>query len=114
MSRLIGLIFLLLLLAGCSAAADQSGADLFARSCAGCHGAQGEGVPGLTEPLRGSERLRALSDEQLIILIKDGIAADDPANSSGLAMPPYGGNRSLSDGQLQMIVDHMRRLGSAD
>jgi cytochrome c oxidase subunit II len=87
----------------------QNGQANFAL-CAGCHGAGGEGVKGLGKPLANSEFTASLTDTELVDFIKRGRAIDDPANTSGVAMPPKGGNPALSDTDLLDIVAFIRTL----
>lgn len=78
--------------------------------CAGCHGLGGEGVKGLGKPLANSEFVAGLKDAELVDFIKKGRAIDDPANTSGVAMPPKGGNPALNDNDLLDIVAFIRTL----
>lgn len=78
--------------------------------CAGCHGLGGEGVKGLGKPLVDSAFVAGRTDAELVAFIKQGRALDDPANTSGIAMPPKGGNPALSDGDLLDIVAFIRTL----
>jgi disulfide bond formation protein DsbB len=39
-----------------------------------------------------------------------GCSTSDPENTTGVAMPPKGGNPSLSDGDLQNVVAYIRTL----
>lgn len=88
------------------------GEELFTATCAACHGADATGVAGLGPSLVGNEFVGGLSDSELIAFISVGRPIDDPANTTGVAMPPKGGNPSLSDGDLADIVDYLRTLGA--
>ena len=82
--------------------------QLYLDACAGCHGAQLEGVDGLGNSLIDSTVVNSMSDDELIILIRNGRTPDDPAHGSGVPMPPSGGQPDLTDEQLLAIVYYMR------
>jgi disulfide bond formation protein DsbB len=90
--------------------APADGQALFTSNCSACHGPTGEGLPGLGKPLTTSEFVGSLSDEELLEFIKTGRPADDPLNTSGVFMPPKGGNPSLTDEQLQAIIASIRSI----
>jgi mono/diheme cytochrome c family protein len=87
------------------------GAELFVSTCAACHGQDATGIPGLGKDLVNSEFVSGLSDQELVEFINTGRPADDPANTTGVAMPPKGGNSSLTDQDVMDIVAHIRSLG---
>jgi putative heme-binding domain-containing protein len=99
MTTLIGLF---VLSAAAMAAQDHSytqadienGARLYQSSCAGCHGPNGEMVPGV-ELQRGQFR-RATNDTEIMRIIQSGIP--------GTTMPPG----SFSDSQAGSIVAYLR------
>ncbi len=97
-----------------SQAIDRSeealGQVLFTGTCAACHGPTGEGVEGLGRDLTTSEFVGNASDEDLLGFIKAGRPADDPANTSGVPMPPKGGNQSLTDEQLLDIITYLHSI----
>lgn len=86
------------------------GHELFVSSCSACHGQAGEGLPGLGKALDTSEFVNALDDEGLIKFIKMGRPTWDAGNSTGVDMPPKGGNPALSDEQIKDIVSYMRSI----
>jgi disulfide bond formation protein DsbB len=92
--------------------AVAQGQALFASYCSACHGPAGEGITGLGKPLTTSEFVGGLSDEELLAFIKVGRAPDDPLNTSGVLMPPKGGNPALTDEQLQAIIAYIRSIHS--
>jgi cytochrome c5 len=129
MSRPAGVILLLALgLCGCpgparpapaaprkvvtSAPPKQKSAKELFSSCTACHGADGRGVPNIGKDLVSSEFVRGQTDAQLIDFIKKGRDASDPLNTTKVAMPPKGGNPSLSDADLATIVAHIRSLAA--
>jgi cytochrome c oxidase cbb3-type subunit 3 len=77
----------------------DSGSRLYQSSCAGCHGPNGDMVPGI-ELLRGQFR-RATSDTEIIRIIQTGIP--------GTTMPPS----SFTDTQAATIVAFLRSAAPA-
>lgn len=115
------LLFVMLLAVACAPTVDQApaatpdpvarGRDLYTRTCSPCHGPDATGIPGLGKNLVGSEMLEQNSDATIVSFIKAGRPIDDPQNTTGLEMPPYGGNTLLSDADLFAIVAYLRSLG---
>ena len=91
-----------------SADAIAHGEQLYLQSCAACHGLDGMGVENLGNQLRASEFLASNSDEQLLAMIRAGRELNDPANTSGLVMPPSGGRPDLSDADILAIIQYLR------
>jgi disulfide bond formation protein DsbB len=87
-----------------------AGQQLFVSNCSACHGPTGEGITGLGKPLTSSEFIAGLSDEELLAFIKQGRTPDDPLNTSGVVMPPKGGNPALTDEQLGHIIAYIRSI----
>lgn len=85
------------------AAVSVSGRSLFQAQCAVCHGPEGEGIPTLTPALRESEKVRTMTEEELMALVRAGIAPDSPSNQTGNPMPPFA-ESALADGELQAII----------
>lgn len=77
-------------------------------SCAACHGPTGEGIPGLGKDLTNNEFVSGNTDDELVSFIKIGRDPSDPLNTSGIAMPPKGGNPALNDDDLYNIVAYLR------
>lgn len=78
--------------------------------CAGCHGMDGKGIQGLGKDFTTSEFVKGQSDEQLLAFLKVGRPASDPANTTGVDMPPKGGNPALTDEQIIDIIAYVRTL----
>ena len=97
--------------ASASGAESHDGEALFKFSCPACHGQDAKGLPGLGKDITSSPFMDGLSDRELAEFIKVGRAADDPMNTTGVAMPPKGLNSSLSDDEMMAIVEYMRSLG---
>lgn len=79
-------------------------------ACAACHGPDGKGVPSLGKNLVTSEFAKGKTDEELVAFLKVGRDTSDPLNTTGVAMPPKGGNPALTDADLMDIVAYVREL----
>lgn len=90
------------------AADPEQGRKLWRNTCQACHGAEGEGVSGQAFDIRGSELIEEQSDEELLAFIKGGRMPFDPENTTGVQMPPKGGNPNLSDEDLRHIIAYIR------
>ncbi len=82
----------------------------FVASCSACHGASGEGIEGLGKPLANSPFVDSKSDDELMVFVKSGRPIWDAQNTTGIDMPPKGGNPALSDEELRKIVGYIREL----
>ena len=78
--------------------------------CVACHGADATGVVNLGKDLTTSEFTQDMADADLVAFIKVGRSVSDPANTTGVDMPPKGGNPALSDQDLYDIVAYLRTL----
>lgn len=79
-------------------------------TCSACHGADAKGVTGLGKTLIASDFVNGKSDADLVTFIKTGRPTTDPANTTGVDMPPKGGNPALTDDDLKAIVSYIRSL----
>lgn len=120
------LLLAVILLAACGSGATEStpsagddaqapadaanGETLYLNTCASCHGADASGVEGLGKALAGSSFVAATAEADLVTLITSGRPASDPANSTGVDMPPKGGNPSLSEESIRDIVAYLKTL----
>ncbi len=86
------------------------GQKLFTGTCIACHGPAGEGMPGLGKDMTRSEFIAGKSDDALLAFIKVGRDPSDPLNTTGVAMPPKGGNPALNDEDLQHIIAYIRSI----
>ena len=59
-----------------------------------------------------SEFIGGQSDDQLLAFVKTGRTTSDPANTTGVDMPPKGGNPALTDEQLKDVVAFMRSINT--
>ena len=109
-----------LLLAACGGGGPQptptpfgdpvAGRQAFLATCVACHGQEAKGVPGLGKDLTTSEFLHSQTDEQMLAFLIAGRPASDPLNTTGVDMPPRGGNPVFTDTDLQNIVSYLRTL----
>ena len=120
--RLLPIIAIIMLaalfLAACGGSAEPTyapddiaqGETLFASTCSACHGADAKGLPNLGKDLTTSEYVRDNDDDILLTLLKEGRPSGHELNTTGVDMPPKGGNPSLSDEDLLKIVAYMRSI----
>lgn len=90
--------------------ADVKGHDIFVASCSACHGPNGEGMEGLGKPFTTSEFVAKSTDKELMTMIKMGRPIWDAANTTGIDMPPKGGNPALTDDELADIITYIRSI----
>ncbi len=107
-----------LILAACGGSAEPTlsaedvarGENLFAGTCSACHGPDAKGLPNLGKDLTTSEYVQDSSDEELVVLLKEGRPSGHELNTTGVDMPPKGGNPSLNDDDLQALVAYVRSI----
>ncbi len=87
-----------------------AGQASFATTCSACHGPEGKGVTGLGKDLTTSEWMATQSDADLVAFLQTGRPASDPLNTTGIDMPPKGGNPALTDADPQNIVAYLRSI----
>ena len=87
-----------------------AGKTKFASTCAACHGPDAKGLPGLGKDLTTSTFAKGLPDAELILFITKGRDPSDPLNTTGVQMPPRGGNPAFTDQDLADIVAYVRTL----
>ena len=94
-----------------AAAGDAAnGQVLFTSTCSACHGPAGTGIAGLGKDLTTSTFAAEKTDVELIEFIRTGRPASDPLNTTGIDMPPRGGNPALTDDDLADIVSFLRSI----
>jgi disulfide bond formation protein DsbB len=86
------------------------GQTLFTGTCSACHGPDAKGVVGLGKDLTTSTFVAELTDAELVAFIKTGRPTGDPLNTTGVDMPPKGGNPALTDTDLNDIVAFLRSI----
>jgi len=92
--------------------AVAAGQEVFSTTCLACHGPNGEGIEGLGTDLTTSQFVRDLSDDELVAYLEVGRPADDPANTTGIAMPAKGGRPTLTTEDLANVVAFLRTINS--
>jgi disulfide bond formation protein DsbB len=121
--RLLTLLTLLvlsgLLMAACGGGAAPTptprgdavaGKTKFESTCSACHGPDAKGIVGLGKDLTTSEFAKGKTDDELVAFVTKGRDPTDPLNTTGVAMPPRGGNPALTDNDLYDIVRYVRTL----
>lgn len=91
-----------------------AGQQAYQTTCVACHGTDAKGMPHVGVDLVNSEFVRSTNDVDLVAFIVAGRSVNDPANRSGVAMPPRGGNANLTAQQLEDIVHYLRVLDATD
>lgn len=86
------------------------GKDYYMQSCTACHGPDAKGIQGLGKDLNNNEFIKTRSDEELLKYVLEGRMPDHPLNTTGVAMPPKGGNPALTEAQIVDIIAYMRTL----
>lgn len=87
-----------------------AGEEVFAGTCAACHGPDARGIEGLGKDLHGNEFVAERSDAEMVAFLEEGRPAGDPLNTTGVDMPPKGGNAALNEQDLYDVVAHLRTL----
>jgi len=94
----------LLAAATASALAGASGKEVYEGTCIACHGPDGKGaLPGVPDFTRRDSLLR-MPDMMLLPRVINGYQSP----GSPMAMPPKGGNPSLTPENLKAALDYMR------
>ena len=87
--------------------ARQTGARVYERHCADCHGAQGQGRPGLYPALAGNRAVLRESTNNLILgLLQGGYAPASHGQPPPTGMPPF--VLVLSDAELAGVLSYVR------
>ena len=124
---LVLIAFLALFLVACGGGGDEAdepagetaampegdaaaGESKFQSTCAACHGPDAKGLPNLGKDMTISEFIGNSSDAELLAFVKTGRPIGDPANTTGVDMPPKGGNPALSDQDLLDIIAFIRTV----
>lgn len=89
-----------------------AGEKVYQVSCVACHGPDARGVAGLGKSLHpeDSNFISERTDAELVEYIKVGRRVDDPLNTTGIDMPPKGGNPAMTEQQMYDVVAYMRTL----
>ncbi|GAB1579348.1 c-type cytochrome [Bordetella petrii] len=85
----------------------DSGKGLYVALCAGCHGFDGQGKPGVAVAMQGNTALRDSNPHNLVAVMLDGIEAQDfPGTAAMQAMPGFAG--TLTDAQAADLANYLR------
>ncbi len=84
------------------------GERLYQTNCSACHGVDLQGINGLGKNLLESDFVASQNDAELHRFIVQGRPIWDIANTTGIEMPPRGGNPSLKDSEIDAIIDFIR------
>lgn len=88
----------------------EKGKAAFLKTCIGCHGPDAKGLPNLGKNLHANVFVAGKTDAEMVAFLKVGRPADDPLNTTHVAMPPKGGNPALKDEDLIDIIAFIRSL----
>ena len=96
--------------AAAAAGNAEHGKQIYSQICIACHGPEAKGVQGLGKDLTTSTFVGERSDVEMVDFLKVGRDPSDPLNTTGVAMPPKGGNPALSDQDMLDIVAFVRTI----
>ncbi len=97
--------------AGAVAGDPAKGKEVFMGTCSACHGPDAKGLPGSGKNLvNKSDWMKKQSDADLLAFVKKGRPSTDPVNTTGVDMPPKGGNPSLNDDDLKNVIAYIRSV----
>jgi len=88
----------------------RQGRQQFITNCTACHGEHGEAKPNLGKDIAHSKFVAERTDDEVMAYIKVGRRVNDPLNTTGVDMPPKGGNPALNDAQIRQIIAYIRAL----
>lgn len=86
------------------------GADIYKATCAACHGGDAKGINGLGKPLADNVFVASQTENELAAFTKVGRTKGDPANMTGIEMPPSGGNSKLNAQDLLDVSAYLLSL----
>lgn len=90
-----------------TSATSVSGAKLYDKHCAQCHGDQGQGVPGAYPPLAGNRAVTMASSANLVqVVLNGGYAPATAGNPRPFGMPPF--VLVLNDSDLAALLTYLR------
>ena len=112
------ILFAMLILVACGGSAEPTyapetvskGEEFFAATCSACHGPDAKGLPNLGKDITRSEFVRDSNDDELLTLLKEGRPSGHELNTTGVDMPPKGGNPSYMDADLRAIIAYLRSI----
>ena len=86
----------------------RHGREVFAMSCTACHTEDGGARTGLGKDVVSGVFSAGATDHELADMIRSGRPSSHPLNTTGIDMPPRGGNPALNDGDIKHIVAFIR------
>jgi cytochrome c5 len=86
------------------------GETVFQSVCSACHGFSAQGISGLGPSMINNAFIDSKSNDALLAFIISGRPADHPENKSGVSMPARGGNTTLTDNDLNNVINYIRNL----
>ena len=89
------------------------GNALFHTSCVACHGKGGVGIAGNGKALANNAFIQSLDEDGLFEFISKGRSPTDPLNTTGIQMPPKGGNPAMSEDDILDVIAYLRTLQPA-
>ena len=87
-----------------------AGEGTFKSTCSACHGPDAKGLPNLGKDMTTSEFILGTTDAELLAFVLVGRPVGDPDNTTGVDMPPKGGNPALSDEDILNTIAYIRTL----
>lgn len=87
-----------------------SGRKIYSSTCIACHGKDGAGIQGNGKALANNPFVQSLDDDALLAFVQSGRAPTDPKNTTGIQMPPKGGNPALSEDDILDVISYLRTL----
>ncbi len=85
-----------------------AGADIYKATCTACHGGDLAGIDGLGLPLAPNDFVSSQSENDLAAFITQGRPTSHPDSTTGVDMPPKGGNPSLDDQDLLDVAAYLQ------
>jgi mono/diheme cytochrome c family protein len=86
----------------------QQGRQHYLNTCAGCHGAAGEGIPHVAVAMEGNTTLRLNDARNLLRVIDDGIKEQQFTGFERM-QPMPGFSDKLDDGQMRDLLHYLRQ-----
>ncbi len=86
----------------------QQGRQHYPNTCAGCHGAAGEGIPHVAVAMEGNTTLRLNDARNLLRVIDDGIKEQQFTGFERM-QPMPGFSDKLDDGQMRDLLHYLRQ-----
>lgn len=88
----------------------KKGEAVFIGTCSACHGPDAKGLPGLGKDMTISTFIKGMTDDEFFKFVHVGRPASDKLNTTGVDMPPKGGNPALTEQDLANVIAYIRTL----